>query len=300
MAVEIPFKRELDFEYGRVDQVTPTVRRVIAENPSAFTLYGTGTYIVGQGKVAIIDPGPAIGAHADAVLDAVKGEEITHILITHTHNDHSPACRLLAPHTKAKTYAYGPHGAGKRARGVQVEEGGDMEFAPDVEVDHGDVIHGDGWSMECVYTPGHTSNHLCFALREENILFSGDHVMGWSTSIVSPPDGDMGDYMRSLELLLDREDARYWPTHGPAVEAPQDFVRSFIVHRKEREEQIRACLQDGVHRIEDMVPIMYKGLMPQLMPAAARSVYAAMVYMVERGDVVCSGKLQLDDEYRLT
>ncbi|MCH9673383.1 MAG: MBL fold metallo-hydrolase [Gammaproteobacteria bacterium] len=299
MAVEIPFRREVEFEYGRVDQVTPLIRRVIAKNPSAFTLHGTGTYIIGKGKVAVVDPGPAIEAHADAILAACEGEEITHILVTHTHNDHSPACRLLAPHTSAKTYGYGPHGAGKREAGVQVEEGGDMEFVPDVEVRHGDIIEGDGWSVECVYTPGHTSNHICFQLREEKVLFSGDHVMGWSTSIISPPDGDMGDYLRSLELLLERDDVRYWPTHGPAIEQPQQFVRSFITHRKEREQQILDCLNQGVHRITEMVPMIYKGLMPQLLPAAARSVYAAMVYLVERGEVKCSGDVRLDDEYML-
>ena len=173
-----------------------------------------------------------------------------------------------------KTYAYGPHGAGKLEQGVEVEEGGDMDFMPDVEIRHGDIIEGKGWSMECVYTPGHTSNHICFQLREEKTLFSGDHVMGWSTSVISPPDGDMGDYMSSLQLLLERDDERYWPTHGPCIDDPKPFVQAFIEHRREREEQILQCLKDGITTIQAMVPIMYRELPKNLYPAAARSVFA--------------------------
>ncbi len=176
-----------------------------------------------------------------------------------------------------------------------------MEFAPEIEVRHGDVIEGEGWSFECVHTPGHTSNHVCYALREDRTLFSGDHVMGWSTSVVSPPDGDMGDYLRSLELLLGRDDARYWPTHGPSIEDPKPFVRAFIAHRREREEQILACLRDGVGRIEDMVPRMYAGLAPALLPAAARSVFAAVRYLAETGRAATAdgGEPALDSDYRL-
>ena len=297
--VSIPFKRELDFEYGEVAEVAPGIRRVVANNPSAFTLYGTGTYIVGRGNVAVIDPGPVDPAHIDAIAKATAGETITHMLVTHTHMDHSPGCRLLAAHTDAKTYAYGGHGAGKIAAGVQVEEGGDMEFKPDVYVADGDVIDGDGWSMECVYTPGHTSNHLCFAFREQNVLFTGDHVMGWSTSVISPPDGDMKSYMDSLDVLLERDDAVYWPTHGPAIDEPKPHVRAFIEHRMAREEQIRRCLADGTTRIADMVPSMYAGVHKGLYPAAARSVFAAMALLVERGEVVCAGEPDVDAEFRL-
>ena len=217
MAVDIPFRRELEFSYGASDQIAPGIRRVIAENPSPFTLYGTGTYILGTGNVAVIDPGPADPAHIQALLKAVEGETISHILVTHTHMDHSPGCRILKEHCDAPTYAYGPHGAGKIEEGVPVEEGGDMEFEPDELVRDGDIIEGGDWSVECVYTPGHTSNHMCFQLREQKALFTGDHVMGWSTSIISPPDGDMAQYMASLDLLLTRDDAVYWPTHGAAI-----------------------------------------------------------------------------------
>ena len=206
MGVQIPFRRDLDFTYGEVARVGPRIRRVIAENPSPFTLYGTGTYILGNGQIAVIDPGPADAAHIEALLEATRGETISHVLVTHTHMDHSPGCALLGEHCDAPTYAYGPHGAGKLEEGVPVEEGGDMDFVPDHRVSHGDVIEGEDWSVECVYTPGHTSNHMCFQLREDKALFTGDHIMGWSTSIISPPDGDMLAYMKSLDLMLERDD----------------------------------------------------------------------------------------------
>lgn len=297
MGVKIPFKRELEFEYGTVDEVEPGIRRVIANNPSPFTHYGTGTYILGTGGVAVIDPGPADPAHIQAIMDALEGETITHVLVTHTHMDHSPGCALLKDHTDAPTYAFGPHGAGKIEEGVPVEEGGDMDFRPDHLVKHGDIIEGGNWSVECVYTPGHTSNHMCFALRESRALFTGDHVMGWSTSIISPPDGDMMAYMISLELLLERDDRIYWPTHGPAITEPHAHVKAFIEHRQDREAQIMACIEDGVSLIRDMVPLMYRDTPEYLYPAAARSTMAAMEYLVKRGTVAASDGLTLDSHY---
>ena len=299
MTVQIPFRRKLDFTYGEITDVAPGIRRLVARNPSPFTLYGTGTYILGRGKVAVIDPGPADTAHIAALIDGLDGETITHLLVTHTHMDHSPGCRLLREHTDAKSYAYGPHGAGKLETGVPVEEGGDMEFKPDWRVRHGDLIHGDSWSVECVYTPGHTSNHMCYQFRGTDALFTGDHVMGWSTSIISPPDGDMAAYMASLNLLLERDDRVYWPTHGPCITDPKPLVRAFIAHRREREQQILDCIGDGVYRIEEMVPLIYADL-PQFMhPAAARSVLAAAVYLVGNGALVADGEPRLDSLYRL-
>jgi glyoxylase-like metal-dependent hydrolase (beta-lactamase superfamily II) len=298
--VSIPFVRELDFEYGRCDTVAPGLRRVIAKNPSAFTFHGTGTYIIGQGNVAVVDPGPANEAHVDAILAATSGETITHVLVTHTHTDHSPACRILARHTDAPTYGFGPHGSGKAQEGVVVEEGGDMEFAPDVEVRDGDIIEGDGWSVECVHTPGHTSNHICFSWREGKALLSGDHVMGWSTSIVSPPDGDMTAYLASLSKLLERDESVYWPTHGPAIRNPKPFVQAFIDHRHAREAQILECIEAGVTRIQDMVPRMYKDVSTKLYPAAARSVLAHLEHMVGDGRVACSQAPAVNTEFRLS
>ncbi len=297
MPVQIPYRRQLDFTYGASEVVAPGVRRVIAENPSPFTLYGTGTYILGTGKVAVIDPGPADPVHINAVLAAVDGEEISHILVTHTHMDHSPGCAILQQHCSAPTYAYGPHGAGKLEQGVSVEEGGDMEFQPDERVADGDILEADDWSVECVYTPGHTSNHMCFALRESKLLFTGDHVMGWSTSIISPPDGDMAAYMNSLNLLLERDDEAYWPTHGPVINDPKTHVKAFIAHRREREEQILNCIDQEVYNILDMVPMMYADTPEFMYPAAARSVLAAIEYLVARGEVVSQGELNLDGQF---
>ena len=299
MATQIPFRRDLQFAYGKVDQVAPHVRRVIANNPSPFTLYGTGTYILGEGEVAVVDPGPADSAHIAAILEATRGETITHILVTHTHMDHSPGCALLQLECDARSYAYGPHGAGKLEEGVPVEEGGDMLFKPDVLVRHGDIVQGRHWSVECVYTPGHTSNHMCFQLRESRSLFTGDHVMGWSTSIISPPDGDMAAYMRSLDLLLERDDAVYWPTHGACIEDPKSIVRAFIAHRREREEQILECAGRGIERIREMVPVMYTTTPEFMYPAAARSVLAAVEYLVLKGELACDGKVAMESRYRV-
>lgn len=286
MAVAVPYVREIEFEYGRTDQLTPLVRRVIANNPGGFTYTGTGTYIIGRGNVAVVDPGPMLDEHLDAILKAVEGETITHILITHTHNDHSPLAAPLKVRTGARTYGFGPHGSGHGDDGASVEEDGDMNFVPDVVVRHGDIIRGDGWTVECVHTPGHTSNHVCFALHEEKSLFSGDHVMGWSTSVVSPPDGEMAAYMASLRLLLDRDDELYWPTHGPAITAPRPHVEAFIAHREDRERQILEQLQAGRTRIADMVPVMYAAVDRRLYPAAARSVLAHVRHMVAKGEIV--------------
>ncbi|MGB3809378.1 MAG: MBL fold metallo-hydrolase [Parvibaculum sp.] len=293
MAVQIPYVREIEFTYDASEQITPLIRRVVAENPSAFTYKGTGTYIIGHGNVAVIDPGPMIEAHVEALMRALEGETVTHILITHTHSDHSPAAAPLKARTGAKTYGYGPHGGG------QGEEDGDMDFVPDVEIRHGDIIKGDGWTIECVHTPGHTSNHICFALREEKALFSGDHVMGWSTSIVSPPDGNMREYMASLRLLLTRDDEIYWPTHGPAIRNPKPFVKAFIAHREEREQQIIEQIKAGRTHIKDMVPVIYAAVDKRLYPAAARSVFAHALGMVEDGRLVADGTPRLDGEYRL-
>jgi glyoxylase-like metal-dependent hydrolase (beta-lactamase superfamily II) len=301
MAVQIPYVREIEFEYGACERVSPLIRRVVANNPSAFTYKGTGTYIIGEGDVAVIDPGPLLDAHLDALLRALEGETVSLILITHTHSDHSPAAKPLKALTGAQTCGFGPHGSGQNRAfdDVQVEEDGDMDFVPDVELRHGDIVEGDGWTVECVYTPGHTSNHMCFALKEEKALFTGDHVMGWSTSIVSPPDGNMEQYMASLRLLLTRDDEIYWPTHGPAITEPKPFVRSFIEHREDRERQIVEQLAAGRTRIQDMVPIMYAAVDKRLYPAAARSVLAPMEHLVARGAVRTEGRPTLGSEYRL-
>ncbi|MEH6405280.1 MAG: MBL fold metallo-hydrolase [Sneathiella sp.] len=298
MAVSIPFKKELDFEYGVANELSPLIRRVIAKNPSPFTLHGTGTYIIGRGSVAVIDPGPLDDDHVAAILKATEGEVISHILVTHTHHDHSPAAEPLKVKTGAKTYGFGPHGSGKPS--IEPEEGGDLDFVPDIRIKDGDVIKGDGWSMKAFHTPGHLSNHICFELMEEKTLFSGDHVMGWSTTIVSPPDGDMKQYMDSLAKLLDFDHVKYWPTHGPAIEDPHPFVKGLIAHRHGRMAQIKDCLKDGPMDIPSMVKKMYTDVPDYLHPAAARSVFSHILMMVENGEILCDGTLEVTDIYAIS
>ncbi|MBL6691358.1 MAG: MBL fold metallo-hydrolase [Pseudomonadales bacterium] len=287
MATQIPFVWEYDFEYATLEELTPLIRRVTARNPSGFTFHGTGTYVIGRGNVAVIDPGPLDDEHIEALKASLAGETVTHILITHTHFDHSPAAAPLKEFWGTKTYGFGPHGAGKAEEGVKIEEGGDMDFVPDVVCRDGDMIEGDGWTIECVHTPGHTSNHLCFALKEENALFTGDHVMGWSTSVIGPPDGDMTAYMESLEKLLKRDEDTYWPTHGTCIKDVKTFVQAFIDHRLDRERQILECLGNGYSKITDMVPVMYTETDKALYPAAAHSVLAAMIRMIDTDQVTC-------------
>jgi glyoxylase-like metal-dependent hydrolase (beta-lactamase superfamily II) len=298
MAVEIPFRRDFAFEYGRLEEVAPGIRRIVARNPGPFTFRGTGTYVIGEGQVAVIDPGPDLPEHIEALLMDLAGEEVTHILVTHTHRDHSPAAAAVKEATGAPTYGFGPHAGGRRGEAA-VEEGGDWDFVPDIVVKDGDEIAGAGWRFQAVHTPGHTSNHLCFALPDQGILFSGDHVMGWSTSVIAPPDGDMAAYMASLDKLLQRDDAVYWPTHGPAITEPKDHVRAFIAHRREREAGIVACLEAGVERVDAMVERLYVGLDPNLRRAAGRSVLAHLVDLIGREVVKSEGNATVDATYRL-
>jgi glyoxylase-like metal-dependent hydrolase (beta-lactamase superfamily II) len=285
----IPFDRNFDAPYETRTALTPLISRVLTNNPGPFTFKGTGVYLIGNRDVAVIDPGPDDPVHVEALKHAIGDRKLTHILVTHTHADHSPAAQPLKEWSGAKTYAFGPHGSGKAEDGVKVEEGGDMKFVPDIRVRDSDMIAGDGFNFECVFTPGHTSNHMCFALREEKALFSGDHVMGWSTTVVTPPDGDMASYMASLRKLLTRDDATLWPTHGGPIRDPKPFVQAYIDHRLDREAQIMAGLKDGVSSIPDMVARMYKDVDKRLHPAAARSVLAHLIQMTNEGRVVVEG-----------
>lgn len=298
--MSVPFVKDLDFAYGTVSGLSPLVRRIIAQNPSAFTFHGTGTYIVGRGKVAVIDPGPDDPAHINAIMAALKdGETVSHILITHTHRDHSPGAALLKAQTGAETYGFGPHPQPRG--GLVVEEGGDHDFTPDHRLKDGAVIKGDGWTVTALHTPGHISNHLCFGLHEEKALFTGDHVMGWSTTVISPPDGNMTDYYASLKTLLFRDDVRYYPTHGAPIDAistghkPQHFVTELIRHREAREVQIIACLKSGPQTIPQMVATMYVDVPTYLHPAAARSVLAHLIHMVQDGRVKVEGGSDADE-----
>jgi glyoxylase-like metal-dependent hydrolase (beta-lactamase superfamily II) len=273
------------------------VRRIVANNPGPYTFKGTGTYIIGLGKVAVIDPGPNDEEHVEALLVALGDEEITHQLITHTHNDHSPAAKLIKARTGAKTCGFGPHGSGRYGKGFTVEAGGDNNFIPDIVLLDGDVIKSENWTINCIHTPGHTSNHLCFHFDQENALFPGDHVMGWSTTVVSPPDGDMSEYMDSLRKLAERSDRIYYPTHGAPIERPQRFVRAILVHRKMRESQILDCLDKEIYTIPFMVQKMYKGLDQRLIGAAQHSIFAHIIDLSDRGIIKPRDEVAIDSEY---
>jgi glyoxylase-like metal-dependent hydrolase (beta-lactamase superfamily II) len=294
----IPFVRDITFDYGACDRLSPLIRRVVANNPGPFTFKGTGTYIIGNGKVAVIDPGPDMDDHLEAILAAVEGETVTHIFVTHNHADHSPLARPLAERTGATIYACAKQGVPTESE-VRMEAGDDREFRPDIGLCDGGVFEGGDWTLEAIPTPGHTSNHICYALLEENALFSGDHIMGWSTTVISPPDGDMGDYFDSLDRIKARDFSTLWPTHGPPVTAVEPFIQAYIDHRRAREAQILAALGRGHTRIKVMVPELYKDVDPRLHPAAAHSVMAHVVQMVRDGRLVADGEPGLDTDYRL-
>jgi glyoxylase-like metal-dependent hydrolase (beta-lactamase superfamily II) len=264
-------------------RLEPLVRRLLAPNPSPYTNTGTQTHIVGWGEVAVIDPGPDLAEHVDAIMTATLGERITAILCTHTHRDHSPASRALQAATGAPILGCAPLTLDDD--GPRADAAFDTEYRPDRVLGDGEVVSGPGWTLEAVATPGHTSNHLCFALRESQALFSGDHIMGWSTTVVSPPDGDMGDYMRSLDKLIARTDRIYYPAHGEPVEEPQRFVRAVAAHRRQRERQILDLLQFEAQSVPKMVESMYRSLDPRLHGAAGRSVLAHLIDLEARDRV---------------
>ena len=239
MADDIPFDKNLDLAPDTVDGPVPGIRRVMADNPGPFTFKGTMSYIIGRGQVAIVDPGPADEHHIGALLEAVRNETVTAIFVTHTHRDHSPAVPAIKAATGATVYAEGPHRAAMPLNIGELnplDSSGDRDFRPDVTLKDGEVVSGDGWTIEAVTTPGHTANHMAYALKENNVLFAGDHVMGWATSIVAPPDGAMSDYMASLRKLAKRSESVYFPGHGPAIRDAARFVNYYILHRKARED----------------------------------------------------------------
>lgn len=301
MADDIPFDKDLQLVPGRVDRAMPGVRRLLCNNPSPFTFKGTMSYIVGEGTVAIVDPGPDDPAHIAALLDAVRGETVSHIFVTHTHLDHSPGVPAVKAATGALVLAEGPHRPSRNlnvGEAPRMEGSNDTDFKPDRTLADGEVVSGKGFTIEAVTTPGHTANHMAFSFREQDVLFSGDHVMAWSTPVVAPPDGSMGDYMASLDKLRGRTEQIYFPGHGGAVTNAPRFVAAYILHRKAREAAIVRQLEKGESDIPTLVGAIYANLDPRLVRAAGMSVLAHLEDLVARGTIATDGAPSIAGRYR--
>lgn len=299
MISPIPFVKDFEFEYGKPVQLSPLIRRVVADNPGPFTYTGTGVYIIGTDEVAVIDPGPINESHRSALDAALEGLTVTHILVTHHHIDHSPLAGPLAAKHGCKVYGYGLQIREPEGGEVRLEAGDDLGFKPDIEIRDGDIIRGKDWTMRALHTPGHTSNHMCYALEEEKTLFSGDHIMGWSTTVISPPDGDMGDYLLSLDHIKAQDFDKIWPTHGPCIEDPASFVQAYIDHRRHREQQIIDKVSEGHSTITDIVTELYQHVDKRLHPAAAHSVLAHIIHLVDTGRVISDSPPGLRSEYTI-
>lgn len=300
-AMALSFNTAFDPAYGEAVAAAPDVMRITANNPGPFSFRGTNSYIVGTSTLAVIDPGPDDSAHLEALVAAIGDRPVSHIFVTHTHRDHSPLTPRLKERTGAKVVAEGPH---RPARPLRIGEinpmdgSADTDFQPDLTAADGELFEGDGWAVRAVHTPGHAANHAAFALEGTGILFSGDHVMAWSTSIVAPPDGAMRDYMDSLDRLLARADSRYLPGHGAPVEDPSSFVAGLREHRLGREQAIMERIAAGDTSIPDMVTSIYRELDPRMHGAAALSVLAHIEDLVTRGLVVSDGDIAIDGHYR--
>ena len=293
------FLTTFDAPPGALQRVSPLVRRIVAPNPGAFTYTGTCSYIIGDGELAIVDPGPADASHIEALLAATKGETLRYLLVTHTHRDHSPAARILQEKTGAAIAgcaAYAPP-PDLEVAGPGLDASHDRSYAPDVALADGDRLSFGGLTIEAVATPGHTTNHLCFALAEERTLFTGDHVMGWATTVIAPPDGSMSDYFASLEKLRGRDDRLYWPAHGGPVKEPQRYLRALLHHRRQREAAILERLEAGDETIAAMVARIYEGFDSRLQRAAALSVFAHLEDLIERGLARSDGPATLEARY---
>ena len=297
----LPFRAEFEPRHGEAVEIADDVLRITAPNSGPFTFHGTNTFIIGQNEVAVIDPGPEDGSnHFEMLMKALQGKTVSHILVTHTHVDHSPLSRRLAETTGAPIYGEGPH---RPARDLHLGEinaldaSGDKEFQPDIFISHNDIIKGKGFDIEAVYTPGHTTNHMAFALKNTDILFSGDHVMAWATSIVAPPDGNMSEFMGSLETLLERQETVYFPGHGGRLNKAREFVRGLRAHRKMRETAILHRIRKGDQTIPEIVRVIYKETDPRLHGAAALSVFAHIEDLIIKQKIHCDGEPSLNGKY---
>ena len=300
----LAFNRAFEPRYGEAVDVAPGVRRITARNPGPFTFLGTNTFLIGAGEIAVLDPGPADPAHIEAILHETRGGDIAQILVSHTHRDHSPGARLLRERTGAPILAAGPHRlarplmAGSEAE--RLDAAADWDFRPDIALSDGAVVEGREHHLEALATPGHAANHLAFALLGTDLLFSGDHVMGWATTVVAPPDGAMADYMASLERLRARPERRYLPAHGAAIEDAGPYVRALHAHRKMRETTILERIRSGDRTIAEVVSRVYADLDPRLLPAAALSTLAHLEHLVDQGIIATEGGADLDGRYWVT
>lgn len=305
MAVGLPFAREFIFEYGVASEVAPGIRRIVANNPGPFTYKGTNSYIVGTGEVALVDPGPDEEAHRAAIVGevAAKGERITHIFLTHTHKDHSAGLARMVKATGAEVLGFGSNPESRAAFQLNPASESilDVDFRPDRRLLGGERIGGGDWELEAIHTPGHAPDHLAFAVAGTGVLLSGDHVMGWNTTVVAPPEGNMSDYIRSLELLLPRPEDIYLPGHGGEIHQGPRLVKAFIMHRRWRESQILDCLRQGLETIPAIVPKIYEGISASLRDAAGYSVLAQLELLIETGRVSREpDRPPLEARYRLT
>ena len=294
------FRTDFDPKYGHAVQLVPGIQRITAPNKSAFTFHGTNTYIVGDNDVAVIDPGPIDDTHLEAILKAAVGRRITHIIVTHTHVDHSPLAALLKAECGAQTWAEGPHRIARELHLGEtnfLEASGDKDFVPDNFITHNQIIKGDGWALETLLTPGHAMNHACFALLGTPYMFSGDHVMGWATSIVAPPDGAMAPYMASLDVMIEREESVYFPGHGGRLDKAREFSRALRAHRKMRETAILSRIRKGDRTIADIVAVIYKETDKRLHGAAGLSVFAHIEDLLIKEMIKSDGAAAIDGEY---
>jgi glyoxylase-like metal-dependent hydrolase (beta-lactamase superfamily II) len=297
--MSIPYVYDFTFEYGVAERISPNVRRLVANNPGPFTGWGTNVYFIGNDDLVVIDPGPDTDRHFEILCKAIGKSKLTAVFVTHHHMDHSPMAKRLAAHFGCKTYGFGAIPANSESQN-KLEAGDDIGFAPDVTMRDGQVLQANGWQITCVHTPGHTSNHFCYAVQPDNGLICGDHVLGWSTSVIIPPDGKMKDYLQSLTKVRDMDFAQLWPGHGAEIPHPEIFLDAYIEHRVARDQQIIEQLQLGQNNIKQIVPIIYRGLDKKLYPAASISVLSHLICLLEQEKVSCKGQPDLDGIWQIT
>jgi glyoxylase-like metal-dependent hydrolase (beta-lactamase superfamily II) len=293
MSQSLKFDTQMQFAYGVPDRMADGVARLVAPNAGPLTFKGTNTYLVGHSSLAVIDPGPADEAHLRAILTAAGGRPITHIAITHAHRDHVDGVRALQAATGATSYGFARSSAGSG----DADEGAEYigrDYAPDVHLNDGDVVAGADWRLTALHTPGHAPDHLCFAIDDRGLVFSGDHVMAWNTSVIAPPEGRMADYLRSLEVLLERSDDAFLPAHGGPIANPRRTVKAYLLHRRWREQAILDAVRNGADTTRKLLPVIYRDLDKEVVGAAMMSLRGHLEHLAERGLIACDDPSNAD------